>query len=402
MKRFWIAIPILALIIAMLPVSAFAAQSVTATFGVVVSGPVESKVEIRPGEANIENDATNPMPAGTVDGVYTIEGYADGEESIVSITFTQPGTYTYNVKQIANEGAGGIYDTVEYTVTVGVVRDEDDAGNLTDDLKVAVSITTEGSTSKFERVTFTNSMPAPPPPPPTPTPDDKVYNLTVTEEIYGEAPRTDTFDFTLEFSHPDKELPTSFEVTGSRFPNGGTIRFTAAAAGGSNFSGSSSGTDKITATFTLGHEQDITIKGLPDGTQIKIVQTGGDERYETKIDGTLDPTRTADRAVAGADVKVDYANGYYSDPEPPTPDPPTPDPPTPEPPTPEPPTPEPPAPTPTPNPEEDIPDDPTPLDPGDWEDLPATGLSWWPIPVLVLVGGALIFIGLKARKKTQK
>ena len=60
------------------------------------------------------------------------------------------------------------------------------------------------------------------------------------------------------------------------------------------------------------------------------------------------------------------------------------------------------APCPVPEPEEDIPDDPTPLDPGDWEDLPATGLSWWPIPVLVLVGGALIFIGLKARKKTQK
>ena len=61
----------------------------------------------------------------------------------------------------------------------------------------------------------------------------------------------------------------------------------------------------------------------------------------------------------------------------------------------------------------DIPDPDTPLNPGDFDveiddpdtplgPLPATGLNWWPIPVLALVGGALIFIGVKSRKKTEK
>ncbi len=197
-KRFWIVLPILALLIGMLPVSALGAETVTASFGVIVKGPVDSKVEIRPNEANLENDHSNPMPAGTVDGVYTLEGYTNGAENVVSITFAHPGTYIYEVKQIANEGAVGVYDETVYTVTVGVVRAEDDEGNLTDDLIFAVAVTQDGSTSKYENVTFSNVVPYNPPgPEPEPEPEPVVYNLTVTEEIYGDAPRTDTFVKTL-------------------------------------------------------------------------------------------------------------------------------------------------------------------------------------------------------------
>lgn len=165
---------------------------------------------------------------------------------------------------------------------------------------------------------------------PTPTPKPVLYTLTVTEEIYGEAPRTDEFSFILEFSHPAADIPTSYEIEGSRFPNGGVIEFEPVTNDSADSAGTGSGTPTIRAEFTLGHLQEIKIKGLLDGTVIRIVQTGGDSRYETKIDGTLDPTRTADRAVEHADVKVDYANGYYSDPEPdPAPEPepePTPEP----------------------------------------------------------------------------
>ena len=147
-----------------------------------------------------------------------------------------------------------------------------------------------------------------PTPPPTPTPI--LYNLVVTEEIYGEAPRTDEFTFILEFSHPDVELPMSYEVEGSRFPNGGRIVFSEVTNETADSAGGGSGTPAIRAEFTLGHLEEITIKGLPDGTQIKTVQIGGDERYETKIDGILDPTRTAERAIEHADVRIDYANGY--------------------------------------------------------------------------------------------
>ena len=215
--------------------------------------------------------------------------------------------------------------------------------------------TSSSSSSRwhFEEITE-YEYPAATPPAPDPVPEPVLYNLVVTEEIYGEAPRTDEFTFVLEFSHPDVELPESFEVEGSRFQNGGRIVFSAVTNESADSAGTESGTPAMKAEFTLGHEQEIKIKGLPDGMKIKIVQTGGDERYETKIDGTLDPTRTAERAVEHADVRVDYANGYYSEPEPvPEPEP-EPDPePTPEP---------EPDPEPTPDPETDIEEPETPLD----------------------------------------
>ena len=33
--------------------------------------------------------------------------------------------------------------------------------------------------------------------------------------------------------------------------------------------------------------------------------------------------------------------------------------------------------------------------------LPGTGMLWWPVPVLLLIGLALLLIGLKARKSKQ-
>ncbi|MBQ7460431.1 MAG: hypothetical protein IJS72_03570, partial [Oscillospiraceae bacterium] len=239
---------------------------------------------------------------------------------------------------------------------------------------------------EVERIAMVDQKIAPPPPPPV-EPEPVLYNLVVTEEIYGEAPRTDEFTFVLEFSHPDVELPESFEIEGSRFPNGGRIVFSAVTNESADTAGTGSGTPAMKAEFILGHLEEIKIKGLPDGTVIKIVQVGGDERYETKIDGTLDPTRTADRAVEHADVRVDYANGYYSAPEPepePEPEPvPEPDPePTPE---------------PKPDPEEEIDEPENPFDnKNDTGDNDQTGI-WLSLTVFSLFGLAVI-----VRKKIKE
>ena len=186
----------------------------------------------------------------------------------------------------------------------------------------------------------------------------------------------------------------SYEVEGSRFPNGGRIEFTVVTNETDDSAGGGSGTPAIRAEFTLGHLEEITIKGLPDGTQIKTVQIGGDERYETKIDGILDPTRTAERAIEHADVRIDYANGYYSTPEPePEPEP-TPEPEPEQEPEPEPePTPEP---EPEPEPDVEIDEPETPLD-----DIPDTGDSkttalWFALSALSLFGIAMIL-----RKKKE-
>ena len=227
-------------------------------------------------------------------------------------------------------------------------------------------------------------------------PQPELYNLTVTEEIYGEAPRTDEFTFTIYIDNTDYDLPTEYEVVGSRFGDGEKIVFEPLYRPQSleDMSGGA-----LVATFTLGHEERITIKGFPDYTEYEIVQSGGIPKYETKVNGTLKADRTASGKFAGADRQEDFANGYYSDPDPtfppplpwPKPDPePTPDPdpdPTPDPepdpePTPDPePEPEPapePEPTPDPEPGEDIPDPETPLD-GDVEiEEPETPLDGTP------------------------
>ena len=258
------------------------------------------------------------------------------------------------------------------------------AADITFVLTPEGKITVNGE--KVERIAMVDEKIAPPPPPPTePEPEPVLYNLVVTEEIYGEAPRTDEFTFVLEFSHPDVELPESFEVEGSRFPNGGRIVFSEVTNETADIAGTGSGTPAMKAEFILGHLEEIKIKGLPDGTVIKIVQVGGDERYETKIDGTLDPTRTADRSVEHADVRVDYANGYYSAPEPePEPEPEQPET-TPE-----------PTPEPVPEPDEEIEEPETPLD-----NIPDTGDSrttalWFALSALSLFGIATIL-----RKKKE-
>ncbi|MBQ5514913.1 MAG: fibro-slime domain-containing protein, partial [Oscillospiraceae bacterium] len=115
-------------------------------------------------------------------------------------------------------------------------------------------------------------------------PQPELYNLTVTEEIYGEAPRTDEFTFTIYIDNTDYDLPTEYEVVGSRFGDGEKIVFEPLYRPQSleDMSGGA-----LVATFTLGHEERITIKGFPDHTEYEIVQSGGIPKYETKVNGTL-------------------------------------------------------------------------------------------------------------------
>ena len=156
------------------------------------------------------------------------------------------------------------------------------------------------------------------------TPAPATYDLTVTEEIYGEAPRTDEFTFTVTIANPDYDLPTEYEVIGSRYDRGATIVFEPVSNDSPNSAGGGSGEAALKATFTLGHDETVTIKGLPDGTEYNLIQSGGDSRYETKVNGTLKGDRTATGTFDGDNVTVAFANGYTTSTPTPPPPPPSP------------------------------------------------------------------------------
>jgi len=148
------------------------------------------------------------------------------------------------------------------------------------------------------------------PKPDDPKPDNN-YSLTIAENTEGrdEADR-DSFKFEITLSHESVELPQYIEVEGSRYPAAGKLRFTAVGESQTGSAGSGSGNASIRATVELSGGEEIKIKGLPDGTKITIVQSGGDEHWETQIDGETVKNRTVNKTVAGSDVTVSFTNVY--------------------------------------------------------------------------------------------
>ena len=150
--------------------------------------------------------------------------------------------------------------------------------------------------------------------------DEETVSLKITEKIYGSmGNKQDEFIFTITLSNASKALPESFAVTGSRYVGEGTLSFAApSAGGGSNSEGSSSGSTLV-AEVRLGHDEDITITGIPVGTLYSIVQStpaGVSLLYETRIggtdgtDGELSEDRTAQGPINDNPTVVHFANGY--------------------------------------------------------------------------------------------
>lgn len=66
-----------------------------------------------------------PMPTGSSDGYYTVSRSGEGTVSLGSITFDEPGEYTYTVSEIKGNELGWTYDDTEYTIIVTVKKDGD-------------------------------------------------------------------------------------------------------------------------------------------------------------------------------------------------------------------------------------------------------------------------------------
>ena len=114
-----------------------------------------------------------PMPEGSVDGVKTMEITGAGTKEFGKTTYTEVGTYVYEITEVKGNAEGYTYDTAIYTLTVEVTEGAD--GNL-----VAKETYTDanGKVVKSATATFTNTY-TPKPPVLPQTSDDSVPTSTV-------------------------------------------------------------------------------------------------------------------------------------------------------------------------------------------------------------------------------
>lgn len=124
MKRFALMLCVLVLCVSMLATVAFAAETATAHIPVKVTlggtlpeDPETFVIQLTP------EDAANPMPEGTVDGVYTTEIVGAGS-ALIEIDYEKTGVYHYTVTQLAGDNENCTYSTDVYRITVFVTNSE--------------------------------------------------------------------------------------------------------------------------------------------------------------------------------------------------------------------------------------------------------------------------------------
>ena len=179
MKRFALALCVLVLVVSTLGTVAYAAAPVNAKIPVTIhlEGTVPAEPETYVVELTPEK-ASNPMPAGTENGVYRMEISGEGS-GVMEITYNKVGVYNYTVKQIPGDNENCSYDASVYQVTVFVTNSE------TGGLNVSVVAYKDGAEEKTD-IEFTNDYA---------DPDDVTINAIKTMD--GKTPKDGAFTFQL-------------------------------------------------------------------------------------------------------------------------------------------------------------------------------------------------------------
>lgn len=210
---------------------------------------------------------------------------ANGASSSASLTaaelfdgtdFTQPGTYTFHLKEKKGDNPNISYDSAEYDVVVVVAMPDSYPANTTPEIKSIKAHATNGT--KTDAANFNNTAAA----------ND---SLTVSKTVSGAAANTNdefTYTLTLEGAQDSYDFVKSDGTTG---------------------------TIKSGDTFKLKHDQTIEIKNLPEGASYKVVET--DTTYDETV--TVNGKAQADGHVAEGTVtsanSVSYLNkkGFAAD-----------------------------------------------------------------------------------------
>lgn len=180
------------------------------------------------------------------------------------IVFTAPGEYTFTLSEIEGNNPNIAYDKSDYKVIVQVVWDTTN-GNY-DALTVSeIKVQKTGESGKKDTASFEN------------TPNTDVGTLIVTKTVAGNAANTnDEFKFKVEL--------TGVEGVYEVIVNGEKETYDTAKTGAD---------DNV---YTLKHDQELTIAGLPVGAGYTVTEVGDKQGY-TVSDNSED--NTTDGIVSG-------------------------------------------------------------------------------------------------------
>lgn len=287
-------------------------------------------------------DPSSPMPEGTTGNTARTRRLLGGDAVFHNITFTQPGTYVYTIKEVT--GTQNIqYDQSVYTVTYNVIDDgtgqleatrtmtkTDEDGNVT-----TVDL---GEYNDAPGAVFTNVYPDPLPARDYPVvqkvvtgnaPDAPTDYPSVLPDDNGGNPRTattqDVFKFTLTRNDPSYPMPNNATTD--------TVETSVAVSGDNNFGElvfSQPGTYVYTIKEVTGTNQRVTYdKSVYTLTYTVFKNDDGELDFtyhitKTAEDGTV---TEVDQCECSSTPPLVFTNDY-PEPEPqPTPDPePTPEP----------------------------------------------------------------------------
>jgi pilin isopeptide linkage protein len=123
--------------------------------GAMADPPVVKTVSGSPAKASTftfrltAGNLTNPMPAGSANGVKTLQITGSGRGEFGTWSYTAEGTYYYTVSEV-NDGANGYtYDTTVYTIT--------DAVKAVDGKLVVTRVVTNGEKKQVTSLSFINT-----------------------------------------------------------------------------------------------------------------------------------------------------------------------------------------------------------------------------------------------------
>ena len=234
-------------------------EATTATFSFT---KVLKNADIKDGVFNFELAAKDgaPLPAST-----NAVNDAQGTVTFGSITYTQPGTYAYTVKETVDASLPYAYDTTEKTVTV-TVTDNPATGKL------------EAAVSYPAGTTFTNTYKA-------------ASGETVIEAaklVNGQAPEASgLFSFTIT-AQDGGALPAQTTVKNV----GGTVAFGPIVYDESIFAGAA-------AEAVPAEEAAATDEAAASATATGEAATSGTDAKATGTDGAASPKKTAADTNAG-------------------------------------------------------------------------------------------------------
>lgn len=102
-------------------------------------------------------ESGNPMPEGSVDGVFVLVLNGPSDSFFPEIIFDHVGIYNYTVYQLKGNDSECIYDDTVYDLKITVVNS--DSG---DGLEANVAVTNEDTSAKVAEVEFVNKYVYPP------------------------------------------------------------------------------------------------------------------------------------------------------------------------------------------------------------------------------------------------